>query len=306
MLTIDPDKVCHIIVKARALERQDRAGLERRPAASMIDDDMLEVLDEATEDATERGADGVHRRPQHRRADRARGAVLDRPRQLHQGGVGARRCARHATPMAGARPTICWACRCSATTWPTGWPSSATPAPSDAPACGPAAGLLLLAWAHGAVAGEVRRGLAAPECGARARHPLLALPARTAMAQRPALSCPLPAARPWRDRARLARRRRARRHPGPPDRHRRSAADAGGHAGHGQQLVRRQSGPGRARRGGDSVPGRSAPHVDRTWRTDARREAGRSPGCRWVAGVRCASPCCAPTCSRPRPACRAR
>ena len=51
MLTIDPDKVCFIIVKARALDAKTDAGMGDA-AGSMIDDDMLEVLDEATEDAT--------------------------------------------------------------------------------------------------------------------------------------------------------------------------------------------------------------------------------------------------------------
>ena len=51
MLTIDPDKVCFIIVKARALDANTDAGMGDA-GGSMIDDDMLEVLDEATEDAT--------------------------------------------------------------------------------------------------------------------------------------------------------------------------------------------------------------------------------------------------------------
>jgi hypothetical protein len=52
MLTINPDKVCHIIVKARALDAKAEAGTDDA-AGSMIDDDMLEVLDGSTEDATE-------------------------------------------------------------------------------------------------------------------------------------------------------------------------------------------------------------------------------------------------------------
>jgi hypothetical protein len=52
MLTIDPDKVCHIIIKARALDAKTEAGTDDA-AANMIDDDMLEVLDDATDDATE-------------------------------------------------------------------------------------------------------------------------------------------------------------------------------------------------------------------------------------------------------------
>jgi hypothetical protein len=52
MLTIDPDKVCHVIVKARALDAKTETGADDA-AASMIDDEMLEVLDSRTEDATE-------------------------------------------------------------------------------------------------------------------------------------------------------------------------------------------------------------------------------------------------------------
>jgi hypothetical protein len=52
MLTIAPDKVCHIIAKARALDAKTEAGSDA-DAGGMIDDDMLEVLDSATEDATE-------------------------------------------------------------------------------------------------------------------------------------------------------------------------------------------------------------------------------------------------------------
>ncbi len=52
MLTINPDKVCHIIVKARALDAKAEEGSDDA-AGSMIDDGMLEVLDGGTEDASE-------------------------------------------------------------------------------------------------------------------------------------------------------------------------------------------------------------------------------------------------------------
>ena len=51
MPSIDPDKVCHIIVKARALSAKTDSGISDS-GSDMIDDDMLEVLDEETEDAT--------------------------------------------------------------------------------------------------------------------------------------------------------------------------------------------------------------------------------------------------------------
>lgn len=52
MPSIDPDKVCHIIVKARALSAKTDSGIADS-GSDMIDDDMLEVLDEETEDATD-------------------------------------------------------------------------------------------------------------------------------------------------------------------------------------------------------------------------------------------------------------
>ena len=52
MPTIDPDKVCHVIVKARALDAKTATGSDDA-AASMIDDEMLEVLDSESDDATE-------------------------------------------------------------------------------------------------------------------------------------------------------------------------------------------------------------------------------------------------------------
>ena len=52
MLTIDPDKVCHIIVKARAVNAKTEL-VDEDPASNMAEDDMLEVLTEAPEDATE-------------------------------------------------------------------------------------------------------------------------------------------------------------------------------------------------------------------------------------------------------------
>lgn len=52
MPTIDPDKVCHVIVKARALSAKTDVGIDDE-ASNMIDDDMLEVLEEGIEDATD-------------------------------------------------------------------------------------------------------------------------------------------------------------------------------------------------------------------------------------------------------------
>lgn len=51
MLTIDPDKVCHIIVKARAVSAKAEV-IEEDPASNMAEDDMLEVLAGGIDDAT--------------------------------------------------------------------------------------------------------------------------------------------------------------------------------------------------------------------------------------------------------------
>ena len=52
MPTIDPDKVCHVIVKARALSAKTEAGFDDE-ASNMVDDGMLEVLEAGVEDATD-------------------------------------------------------------------------------------------------------------------------------------------------------------------------------------------------------------------------------------------------------------
>ncbi len=52
MLTIEPDKVCHIIVKARAVSAKTQ-GVEEDPASNMAEDEMLEVSGDAVEDATD-------------------------------------------------------------------------------------------------------------------------------------------------------------------------------------------------------------------------------------------------------------
>lgn len=52
MLTIDPDKVCHIIVKARAVSAKAEV-VEEDPASNMAEDGMLEVLTEGVDDATD-------------------------------------------------------------------------------------------------------------------------------------------------------------------------------------------------------------------------------------------------------------
>lgn len=51
MLTIDPDKVCHIIVKARAVDAKTEV-VEDDPASNMAEDEMLEVLEDYPDDAT--------------------------------------------------------------------------------------------------------------------------------------------------------------------------------------------------------------------------------------------------------------
>jgi len=52
MPTIDPDKVCHVIIKARALSAKADVG-SVDDASNMIDDNMLEVLEEGVDDATD-------------------------------------------------------------------------------------------------------------------------------------------------------------------------------------------------------------------------------------------------------------
>ena len=52
MLTIDPDKVCHIIIKARALDAKTDV-VEEDPGSNMAEDEMLEVIEDYPDDATE-------------------------------------------------------------------------------------------------------------------------------------------------------------------------------------------------------------------------------------------------------------
>ena len=52
MLTIDPDKVCHIIVKARQVDAKVEV-VEPDPGSNMAEDEMLEVLEDYPDDATE-------------------------------------------------------------------------------------------------------------------------------------------------------------------------------------------------------------------------------------------------------------
>jgi len=51
MLTIDPDKVCHLIVKARAIDAKTEI-VEEDPGSNMAEDEMLEVLEDYPNDAT--------------------------------------------------------------------------------------------------------------------------------------------------------------------------------------------------------------------------------------------------------------
>jgi hypothetical protein len=51
MLTIDPDKVCHLIVKARAIDAKTEI-VEEDPGSNMAEDEMLEVLEDYSDDAT--------------------------------------------------------------------------------------------------------------------------------------------------------------------------------------------------------------------------------------------------------------
>jgi hypothetical protein len=52
MLPIDPDKVCHIIPKARAFDVKTDV-VEPDPGSNMAEDEMLEVLEDYPNDATE-------------------------------------------------------------------------------------------------------------------------------------------------------------------------------------------------------------------------------------------------------------
>jgi hypothetical protein len=52
MLPIDPDKVCHIIVKARAFDAKTDV-VEDDPGSNQAEDDMLEVIEDYPDDATE-------------------------------------------------------------------------------------------------------------------------------------------------------------------------------------------------------------------------------------------------------------
>jgi hypothetical protein len=52
MPTIDPDKVCRVIVKARELSAKTEVGFDDE-AANLVDDTMLEVLDDGIEDVSD-------------------------------------------------------------------------------------------------------------------------------------------------------------------------------------------------------------------------------------------------------------
>lgn len=52
MLPIDPDKVCHVIAKARAFDAKTDV-VEPDPGSNMAEDEMLEVLEDYPDDATE-------------------------------------------------------------------------------------------------------------------------------------------------------------------------------------------------------------------------------------------------------------
>lgn len=49
MLTIDPDKVCHIIIEAKALDAREDVG-ETDEGSNPIDENMREVLEESEDD----------------------------------------------------------------------------------------------------------------------------------------------------------------------------------------------------------------------------------------------------------------
>lgn len=51
MITIDPDKVCHIIVKARAFDAKEEV-VEEDYASNPADEDMREVLQDFPDDPT--------------------------------------------------------------------------------------------------------------------------------------------------------------------------------------------------------------------------------------------------------------
>jgi hypothetical protein len=51
MLTLDPDKVCHIIVKARAFDAKVDV-VEPHPGSNPSDEDMREILEDQADDAT--------------------------------------------------------------------------------------------------------------------------------------------------------------------------------------------------------------------------------------------------------------
>ncbi len=51
MITIDPDKVCHIIVKARAFDAKEEV-VEEDYASNPTDEDMREVLQDYPDDPT--------------------------------------------------------------------------------------------------------------------------------------------------------------------------------------------------------------------------------------------------------------
>ena len=107
-LEISPDKVGFVIVKAREIAAKVAAWDD----GATSDHDAESILESFSDDATQDAAQGIHSRPQCRRAGEPGRAGLDRQGLVRAGGArgGARHRARRAEPTAPT--TICSACRC--------------------------------------------------------------------------------------------------------------------------------------------------------------------------------------------------
>ena len=87
MLSIDPQKVCYIILKARAFDAKVEV-VEPDSGSNSSDEAMGEVLQDYNDDATLDELKAIIDTLNEGRADRPGHAHLDRPRRFHGPGVG--------------------------------------------------------------------------------------------------------------------------------------------------------------------------------------------------------------------------
>ena len=129
-LTISPEQVCFLIVKAREFDVKD-GDSELESGSNASDDRMVSVLEDRRGRSGPAGACLLHREHDGRRADRSGGARLARPGRQHPCGLavharGGRE--RASLPARTARRAISSACRYCPTISKRGSPCSENPA----------------------------------------------------------------------------------------------------------------------------------------------------------------------------------